>query len=176
MEVLRSTLRTVYLLSSVKDKFLFEEIHWWITQTARLADQWLDSLFGDRRTYAVDDWVALYHTDLNILGLRVDNNVQECAVLCRLIYGLSAAFLIVGEDRFGQAAVCGALPARRLQKLESRWHILFLGFWAYEGVIWHPTARSIPERQQHQDQISSMSRVIRLTGLANSTHFPDRKC
>src|SRR5579863_1743448 len=28
--------RTVYLLASVKDRYLFEETHWWITQTARL--------------------------------------------------------------------------------------------------------------------------------------------
>jgi hypothetical protein len=64
----RFDVRTVYLLASVKDRFLFEETHWWITQTARLADQWLDSLFGDKRTYEIDDRVALYHTDLNILA------------------------------------------------------------------------------------------------------------
>ncbi len=30
--------RTVTLQSSVKDKYLFQETHWWLTQTARLAE------------------------------------------------------------------------------------------------------------------------------------------
>ena len=125
----RFDVRTVYLLASVKDRFLFEETHWWITQTARLADQWLDSLFGDKRTYENDDWVALYHTDLNILGLPSDDDIQECAVLSRLIYGLSAAFLIVGDDRYRQAAEA----AVRFQRdaFRSLSHDGTYCFWAY---------------------------------------------
>jgi len=125
----RFDVRTVYLLASVKDRFLFEETHWWITQTARLADQWLDSLFGDKRTYEIDDWVALYHTDLNILGLPSDDDIQECAVLSRLIYGLSAAFLIVGDDRYRQAAEA----AVRFQRdaFRSLSHDGTYCFWAY---------------------------------------------
>src|ERR1035438_102954 len=75
--------RGIWLLSSVKGQYLFEETHWWLTQTARLADQWLDSLFGDRRTYELDDFVKLYATDLNILGLPVDDNTQESAEIGR---------------------------------------------------------------------------------------------
>ncbi len=99
--------RTVRLLSSGDEALLFESSHWWLSQTARLADQWLDSLFGDRRDYQAADFVALYRTDLNILGLPTDNDVQECAVLSRLIYGFSAAYMLTGQDRYRKAALAG---------------------------------------------------------------------
>jgi len=159
--------RTVYLLSSVKDNFLFEETHWWITQTARLADQWLDSLFGDRRTYAVDDWVALYHTNLNILGMRVENNVQECAVLSRLIYGLSAAFLIVGEDRYRQAAE-SAVHFQR-DAFRSLSHDGTYCFWAFgrrKGL--YGTELLVPSQSgDDTGSIPLYEQIYAIAGLAN---------
>jgi mannose/cellobiose epimerase-like protein (N-acyl-D-glucosamine 2-epimerase family) len=86
---------------------LFEETHWWLTQTTRLAEQWLDSLFGDRRDYTQADFVELYRTTLNINGLQTNDKTQECAVLSRLIYGFSAAFILTGQDRFLAAAEAG---------------------------------------------------------------------
>jgi mannose/cellobiose epimerase-like protein (N-acyl-D-glucosamine 2-epimerase family) len=107
-DVSRFDARVISLLSSVKDNFLFEETHWWLTQTERLADQWLDSLFGDRRDYVLDDFVRLYRTSLNIKGLPAgDDDLQECAVLSRLIYGFSAAFLLTGQMRYRKAAAAG---------------------------------------------------------------------
>ena len=56
----------------------------------------------------MDDFAALYRTNLNILGLPVgDNNIQECATLSRLIYGLSSAYLLTGQERFRLAAKAG---------------------------------------------------------------------
>ncbi|MBK8270338.1 MAG: hypothetical protein IPK83_19400 [Planctomycetes bacterium] len=49
-------------------KYLFEETHWWLTQIARLADEWLDDLFGDKRNYQLEDFAELYRTNLSILG------------------------------------------------------------------------------------------------------------
>ena len=40
---------TVTLMHADQGQFLFEETHWWLTQIARFADEWLDDLFGDRR-------------------------------------------------------------------------------------------------------------------------------
>ncbi len=100
--------RYVTLMHSEPGKYLFEETHWWLNQISRLAEEWLDDLFGDRRTYALDDFAELYRTNLNILGLPVgDNNTQECATLSRLIYGLSSAYLLTGQDRFRLAAAAG---------------------------------------------------------------------
>jgi mannose/cellobiose epimerase-like protein (N-acyl-D-glucosamine 2-epimerase family) len=159
--------RTVYLVASAKNRYLFEETHWWITQTARLADQWLDSLFGDKRTYGIDDWVALYHTNLNILGLPTNDNVQECAVLSRLIYGLSAAYLIVGDDRYRQAAEA----AVRFQRdaFRSLSHDGTYCFWAFgrrKGK--YGTDLLVPS--QSADDAGSIplyEQIYALAGLAN---------
>lgn len=121
--------RTVRLISSGDDALLFEDTHWWLTQTARLADQWLDSLFGDKREYRSDDFVSLYRTDLNVVGLPTDDDVQESAVLSRLIYGFSAAYLITGQDRYRQAAVAGVEFQRDAFRIFS--HDGRYCFWAH---------------------------------------------
>jgi mannose/cellobiose epimerase-like protein (N-acyl-D-glucosamine 2-epimerase family) len=125
----RYDVRAIYLLSSTKDHYLFEETHWWLTQTARLADQWLDSLFGDKRDYTIDDFVNLYRTDLNILGLQTDDDTQECAVLSRLIYGFSSAYLLTGQDRYRKAAEAGVTFQR--DAFRSLSHDGLYCFWAF---------------------------------------------
>jgi len=100
--------RYLTLMQSRPGEYLFEDTHWWLNQITRLGEEWLDDLFGDRRTYILDDFAALYRTNLNILGLPVgDDNIQECATLSRLIYGLSSAYLLTGQDRFRLAAKAG---------------------------------------------------------------------
>ena len=99
--------RSVILMHAEPGEFAFEDTHWWLTQVSRLADQWLDSLFGDKRTYQIDDFVELYRTNLNILGLPTDDNTQEMATLSRLIYGLSSAYLLTGAERYLAAATAG---------------------------------------------------------------------
>ena len=98
--------RTVNLLQSTKGEFLFEETHWWLTQIARIADTWLGYLFPNETTYEIDDF-KLYRTQLNIIGLPTDDNVQECATLSRLIYGLSSAYLLTGCESYLSAARAG---------------------------------------------------------------------
>jgi mannose/cellobiose epimerase-like protein (N-acyl-D-glucosamine 2-epimerase family) len=105
--VRRFDARTVTRLSDAKGNFYFENTHWWLTQMARLADQWLDDLFADRRTFEWDDFAELYRTNLNILGEPTDNVTQECATLSRLIYGLSSCYLLTGGERYLQAARAG---------------------------------------------------------------------
>jgi mannose/cellobiose epimerase-like protein (N-acyl-D-glucosamine 2-epimerase family) len=97
--------RTVYLLqSNPGGPYVFEETHWWLDQTSRLVDRWLDDLFDARRDYTVTDFSRFYRTNLNIEGQDTDNNVQECATLSRLIYGLSSAYLLTGSERYFLAA------------------------------------------------------------------------
>jgi hypothetical protein len=123
--------RTVHLLHSEKERFLFEDTHWWLTQIARLADEWLDDLFGDRRTYQLDDFAALYRTNLNILGLPTENDpdLQECATLSRLIYGLSSAYLLTGDERYFRAAKAGVMYQRQTFRALS--HDGRHCFWAF---------------------------------------------
>lgn len=160
--------RTVWLLDSVKSQFLFEETHWWLTQTERLADQWLDSLFGDRRSYEVDDFVSLYRTDLNILGLPVDDDVQECAVLSRLIYGFSAAFLLTGQERYRKAAAAGAEFLRDSFRTVS--HDGKYCFWAYgRRRTKYGTELIVPS--QGADDAGSIPLYEQIYALAGLTHY-----
>ena len=61
--------KAVYVLHSHLNMLMFEHTHWWITQIAAMGDKWLDDLFDDKRDYQLDDFAALYRTNLNILGL-----------------------------------------------------------------------------------------------------------
>ena len=96
--------RTVRLLHSEPGRYIFEETHWWISQTMQMADRILDHLFDARRSYTIDDFSKFYQTQLNILGQPVDDTIQECAVLSRLIYDLSSAYLLTGAERYFLAA------------------------------------------------------------------------
>ncbi|HEY9660463.1 MAG TPA: hypothetical protein V6C65_18575, partial [Allocoleopsis sp.] len=98
--------QVVHVLQAYDGKFLFEDNHWWLTQIARLADTWLGFLFSNKQSYEIDDF-RLYQTNLNINGLPVDDNIQECATLSRLIYGLSSAYLLTGCERYLSAARAG---------------------------------------------------------------------
>jgi mannose/cellobiose epimerase-like protein (N-acyl-D-glucosamine 2-epimerase family) len=93
-------------------RFYFENTYWWINQIQRLTDQWLDDLFDARRNYQISDFAEFYRTNLNIVGLPTDDNVQEMAMLSRLIYGLSSAYLLTGIDRYRLAANAGVAYQR----------------------------------------------------------------
>jgi mannose/cellobiose epimerase-like protein (N-acyl-D-glucosamine 2-epimerase family) len=98
---------SITLLTGDQDQFVFEDTHWWLTQIATFADQWLDDLFAEKRSYKWDDFAQFYRTNLNILGQPTDDKVQECATLSRLIYGLSSCYLLTGGDRYLLAAEAG---------------------------------------------------------------------
>src|SRR6187402_2146766 len=96
--------RTIWLLHSDPKRYIFEDTHWWIVQASQMADRILDHLFDAKRNYSIDDFSKLYRTQLNILGQPTDDTVQECAVLSRLIYDLSSAYLLTGSERYFLAA------------------------------------------------------------------------
>lgn len=100
--------KRVVLMHSNPKSFAWEDTHWWISQVSRMCHQWLDVLFRDKRTLTVNDFAEYYRTNLNILGGQTDDNVQECATLSRLLYGLSSAYLLTGLDRFYEAAKAAA--------------------------------------------------------------------
>jgi mannose/cellobiose epimerase-like protein (N-acyl-D-glucosamine 2-epimerase family) len=121
--------RQVHLLHSKKDNYLFEDTHWWLNQISGMADEWLDDLFGDKRSYLLDDFAALYRTNLNIVGLPTDDNIQEMATLSRLIYGLSSAYLLTGRERYLLAARAGVNYQR--ETFRSLSHDGTYCFWSY---------------------------------------------
>jgi mannose/cellobiose epimerase-like protein (N-acyl-D-glucosamine 2-epimerase family) len=121
--------RDVYLLHSDPQRYLFEETHWWPTQVTQMADRMLDHLFDAQRNITIDDFSRFYRTNLNILGQPTDETVQESAVLSRLIYDLSSAYLMTGAERYllaARAAVDYLREAFRSLSHDGRYC-----FWAY---------------------------------------------
>ena len=122
--------RNVYLLqSSPGERYVFEEMQWWLDQISRLVDRWLDDLFDARRDYTVTDFSRFYVTNLNIEGQDTDDDIQECATLSRLIYGLSSAYLLTGDDRFFLAARAAvSYPRQAFRSLTSGGRQCFWAF------------------------------------------------
>lgn len=110
-------------------RFMFEETHWWIAQISLMADQWLDDFFDSTRSYQIDDFAKFYRTNLNITGGPTNENVQECATLSRLIYGLSSTYLLTGSDRYLMAAKAGVAYQREAYRSLS--HDGEFCVWAY---------------------------------------------
>ena len=94
-----------------------------------MADRILDHLFDARRSYTIDDFSEFYRTNLNILGQATDETVQECAVLSRLLYDLSSAYLMTGAERYLLAARAAANYLR--EAFRSLSHDGRYCFWAY---------------------------------------------
>jgi putative intracellular protease/amidase/mannose/cellobiose epimerase-like protein (N-acyl-D-glucosamine 2-epimerase family) len=156
----------VHLLTTPDSKFLFEQTHWWLNQCARLADEWLDDLFGDHRNYNEADFAKLYRTNLNIIGLPTDENIQEMATLSRLIYGLSSTYLLTGCNRYLQAATAGVRFQR--EAFRSLSHDGRHCFWAYGrrrqkyGTEW----KLLSENPDDHDAIPLYEQIYALAGLA----------
>ena len=127
--VQRFEARGVHLLHSDPMLYLFEETHWWPNQTTQMADRILDHLFDAKRSYSIDDFSELYRTTLNILGQPTDDTIQECAVLSRLLYDLSSAYLMTGAERYLMAARAAANYLR--EAFRSLSHDGRNCFWAY---------------------------------------------
>jgi mannose/cellobiose epimerase-like protein (N-acyl-D-glucosamine 2-epimerase family) len=158
--------RFVHLLHPKNGSYLFEETHWWLTQIARLADEWLDDLFGDKRTYRLDDFAELYRTNLNIIGLPTDDNIQEMATLARLIYGLSSAYLLTGSERYLLAATAGVNYQR--ETFRSLSHDGRHCFWAFGKRKGRYGSRLIEPSENSDDHgtIPLYEQIYALAGLA----------
>ncbi len=148
---------------------LFEHTHWWIAQISRLADRWLDDLFGDRRSYALDDFAALYRTNLNILGLPTNDQTQEMATLSRLIYGLSSSYLITGDKRYYLAAKAGVdyqRDAFRSISADGRYC-----FWYYGKKMGKYGAYSVVPSEGTEDDMGTIPLYEQIYALAGLAQF-----
>lgn len=157
--------RAVYLFGSRPDAYVYEETHWWLSQLSLMADRWLDLLFDRQRSYAIDDFSRLYRTNLNITGQPLSED-QECAILSRLIYGLSSAYLLTGQNRYYLAAKAGVAYQR--QAFRSLSHDGRHCFWAY-GRRRDATGEHLIIPSQNgddHDTIPLYEQIYALAGLA----------
>ncbi len=107
--------REITLFHNREGNFLFEESHWWLTQISALADEWLLNLFGPGGDYDF----SKYQTNLSYIGSKEPDPIQECATLSRLIYGLSSAYLMTGNEQYYQAAKKGVEYQRDTFRTEA---------------------------------------------------------
>jgi mannose/cellobiose epimerase-like protein (N-acyl-D-glucosamine 2-epimerase family) len=159
--------RFVHVLQDESGQFLFEQTHWWLTQISRLADTWLDDLFGDNDTYTLNT-LALYRTTLNITGAPTDDTTQECATLSRLIYGLSSAYLLTGNARYLSAAK----TAVSYQRLSFR-HLTHDGkycFWAF-GKRKQERTWQILEYSLNPDDLNTIPLYEQIYALAGLSQY-----
>jgi mannose/cellobiose epimerase-like protein (N-acyl-D-glucosamine 2-epimerase family) len=98
--------RTLVFPEQSRGSYVFEQPGWWVRQAAEIADFYLHGHFPD----GVYDW-RNFRTKLTLHGTHVpDANGdvrQETDTISRLVYGLSTAYLLTGEDRFLDAAEAG---------------------------------------------------------------------
>ena len=160
--------RQVHLLHSQRNRYLFEDTHWWLTQISHMADEWLDDLFGDKRSYLLDDFAALYRTNLNIEGLPTDDNIQEMATLSRLIYGLSSAYLLTGRERYYLAAQAGVKYQRETFRMLS--HDGRHCFWAF-GRRRLKYGSVLIEYSENPDDYGTIPLYEQIYALAGLTQF-----
>jgi mannose/cellobiose epimerase-like protein (N-acyl-D-glucosamine 2-epimerase family) len=163
--------RSVYLLHSDPGRYMFEETHWWPTQTTQMADRILDHLFDATRSYSIDDFAEFYRTNLNILGQVTDETVQECAVLSRLLYDLSSAYLMTGAERYLLAARAAADYLR--QAFRSLSHDGRYCFWAYgrRRNLVGERGESLLFASQGPDDVGTVPLYEQIYVLAGLTQF-----
>jgi hypothetical protein len=163
----RFSARFVHLVHDQDGRYLFENTHWWITQTSRLADRWLDELFGSKQSFVIDD-MALYRTNLNITGAPTDDNIQECATLSRLIYGLSSAYLLTGGSRYLSAATAAVQYQRLMfrQLTHDGQHC----FWAF-GMRRGTQGQNILDYSLNPDDLNTIPLYEQIYAIAGLTLY-----
>lgn len=87
-----------------KDRFRHEEPEWWIEQARSIGNSYMRWQFN-YPAQEID--YKNYRTFLHLAGGKKGDYLQETDTISRLIYGLSSAYLLTGEDHFLQAAEIG---------------------------------------------------------------------
>jgi mannose/cellobiose epimerase-like protein (N-acyl-D-glucosamine 2-epimerase family) len=161
--------RDVYLLHSDAKRFIFEETHWWPSQATQMADRILDHLFDAKRSYTIDDFSKFYRTSLNILGQPTDETTQECAVLSRLLYDLSSAYLMTGAERYLMAARAAADYLR--EAFRSLSHDGRYCFWSYGRRRNMQGEQFLLFASQGPDDVGTIPLYEQIYALAGLTQF-----
>ena len=90
----------ILFLGRKADEYVIERPDWWVKQIREIGDFYLHAQFGEGPV----DYRG-YRTLIKLGGEKEkDNYRQETDTISRLIYGLSSAYMLTGEDRFLEAA------------------------------------------------------------------------
>ena len=90
----------ILFLGRKTDEYVIERPDWWVKQIEEIGDFYLHAQFGEEPV----DYRG-YRTTIKLGGEKEkDNYRQETDTISRLVYGLSSAYMLTGEDRFLEAA------------------------------------------------------------------------
>ena len=90
----------ILFLGRKTDEYVIERPDWWVKQIKEIGDFYLHAQFGEEPV----DYRG-YRTTIKLGGEKEkDNYRQETDTISRLVYGLSSAYMLTGEDRFLEAA------------------------------------------------------------------------
>ena len=98
----RIDVRTVYLLydqqgeaiAESQGKYMFEDPRWWVDMIDAQGNTWFNAFFRDGNVN-----FTRYRTELNEL-YQPKSEVQEVAVLSRLLYGYAVTYQLTGKEKF----------------------------------------------------------------------------
>lgn len=85
-----------------QETYRFEEPNWWADQAGEIANFFIRAQFRDRIDYST------YRTSLSLTGEHIKGFRQETDTISRLVYGLSSAYMLTGNDIFLEAAEKGS--------------------------------------------------------------------
>src|SRR5262245_43802587 len=100
--------------------------------------------------------------------MPVDDTIQECAVLSRLIYGFSAAYLLTGSERYRLAAEAGVKFQR--DAFRSLSHDGRHCFWAF-GRRRGTAGAQLIMASQSGDDLNSIPLYEQIYALAGLTLY-----
>ncbi len=141
-------------------EFVFEKPDWWVQQIWQMGDFYYRAQFGTGEP----DW-RTYRVNINMAGQKVGNR-QETDTMSRLIYGLSTAYHMTGEDRFLEAAEAGVEYLR--DHLRHNDPGEGISYWYHAIDIDEPNEKKIlaSEFGDDYDAIPAYEQIYALVGAA----------
>jgi putative intracellular protease/amidase/mannose/cellobiose epimerase-like protein (N-acyl-D-glucosamine 2-epimerase family) len=108
--------KTLTFLGHHAGEYTFEQPDWWVRQIRELGRFYRRAQFGP--VGPID--YASYRTMLRLGGEKGDQSVQETDTISRMIYGMSSAYMLTGEDDFLEVAEHGAAYLRDHMRFVDR--------------------------------------------------------
>lgn len=149
-----------------RGQYVFEHPNWWVRQAAAIADFYLRGHFPDGKY----DW-RNFRTHLTLSGTHLpdfdgEDVRQETDTISRLVYGLSTAYLLTGEDRFLQAAESGTEYLREHMRVDDQQDGII--YW-YHGIDITPAGHRKVFASEFGDDFDAIPMYEQIYALAGPT-------
>src|ERR687895_1097007 len=98
------------------EEYDFEKPDWWVRQIQELGRFYRRAQFGSGGPIDFAD----YRTVLRLGGEKADHHIQETDTISRLVYGMSSAYMLTGDEDFLDVAEQGAKYLRDHMRFVDR--------------------------------------------------------